>query len=316
MALSILMGLALALRAPSTAPPMPCAPVAFTADAAPGAPGFRLSNHPGAVGDLPYVEARSRASGAVVRVYYDKGLEAAARSGAACLGPMLDRLREVVPEDRQGLHWSALVLSAHEDYRPPRDNPEARWSTPMRNGGWDAPTLDFLLRVLPHEETHFSQHRPGAPPLARWFEEGHAEWAGLHVTEQFRPELAKARRAHLADARASEGPVKLGKWGGMAIKPEALDRQLSPQDHARRAADPSFVPKGPFRFGPDDFYKDEVASEARYGAALAIFEGLEQRHGRVAVQAWILAVLAAAPGVSAADLCKTMLGEDISGLLN
>jgi hypothetical protein len=308
---SMILGLALA-----STPAPPCAAATFTTRERLSAPGFELTTHTGESGDLPYVEVRSQATGAIVRVYHDAPLQDAAWSGAACLGPMLDKLAKVVPDTRQGLHWSALVLSADENYRPPRDGSETRWATPMRHGGWDAPTLRFLLEVMPHEETHFSQKRPGAPKLPRWFEEGHAEWAGLHVTQTVRPDLASDRRASLAKALAAQGQAHLGKWGGMAIKPEALDRQLSPEDRARRAADPSFVPKGPFRFGPDDFYKDEVDSEARYGAALAIFDGLEQRHGLAAVQAWILAVLAAPSGAAAADLAKTMLGEDISSLLN
>lgn len=72
------------------------------------------------------------------------------------------------------------------------------------------------------------------------------------------------------------------------------------------------MPSGPMRFGPNDFHQDEVDLEARYGAALAIFERLENRNGRAAVQAWISAVLAEADDRSIADLCGDMYGEDIA----
>lgn len=275
-------------------------------------PGFTVTTSRGEPGDLPYVEARSASSGGVVRIYHDEDLGGAARSKAACLGALLDLLRESAPDARRDLHWSAMVISAREDYVPPREKAEARWLNVLRGGRWDAASLTFLIETLPHEEVHFSQKRPGAPALPRWFQEGHAEWAGLHVTEQVRPDLAAARRAQLSKAAAAQPQAHLAKWGGTMVKPEAIDRQISPEDRARRAADPSYMPSGPMRFGPGDFYTDEIDLEARYGAALAVFERLEARHGQAAVQAWISAVLAHADDRSIADLCRDMLGEDIA----
>ncbi|WP_342238484.1 hypothetical protein [Inquilinus sp. OTU3971] len=248
----------------------------------------------------------------MVRIYYDQDLSGAARSKAACLGAMLDLLRESTPDPRRDLHWSALVISAREDYVPPRGKAEARWLNVLRGGRRDAAALTFLIETLPHEEVHFGQKRPRAPARPRWFQEGHSEWAGLHVAEQVRPDIAAARRAQPAKAMAAQPKARLAKWGGTMVKPEAIDRQISAEDRARHAADPSYMPSGPMRFGPNDFYQDEVDLEARYGAALAIFERLEDRNGRAAVQAWVSAVLAKADDRSIADLCRDILGEDLA----
>lgn len=58
-------------------------------------PGLEITSSKDAAWDLPYTQARSTSSGAVVRIYYDKGLKVAANSKIACLGGMSDMLREV-----------------------------------------------------------------------------------------------------------------------------------------------------------------------------------------------------------------------------
>ena len=61
--------------------------------------------------------------------------------------------------------------------------------------------------------------------------------------------------------------------------------------------------------------EDNGNDEGRYGAALAVFDGLEARHGRVAVQAWVSAVLASSGKPDIPALARKMLGEDIGPLL-
>ncbi|MFC5547962.1 hypothetical protein [Massilia aerilata] len=72
------------------------------------------------------------------------------------------------------------------------------------------------------------------------------------------------------------------------------------------------MPPGPFSFGPGDFVEDDGNGTARYGAALALFTGLEQRHGRAAVQDWVRAVL---EGKDAAQIVPLAPDEDIAPLL-
>lgn len=173
--------------------------------------------------------------------------------------------------------------------------------------------MRFLLVVMPHEETHLSQM--GGKGLPRWFNEGHAEWTGLHVTKQVAPDLAASERASAAAEFAKLGGAQLGAWGGLRVRPEAIERQLSAEDRARRLKDPSYTPPGPYNFGPDDLAEDNSSGPGRYGAALALFDGLEKRHGRESVQAWVAAVLAARDGAQIDPLARQMLGEDLAPLL-
>lgn len=265
-------------------------------------------------GDLSFYEARSSATGNSVRIYHETDLEVAAASKAACLMGALDLLSAELPHWRGPLRWSPLVLTHSENYIPPKRDGERRWSTTFSAATWDADTLRFLLVVMPHEETHLSQG-PGVTQLPRWFAEGHAEWAGLLVTEQLNPGLAASERARNADAARMLGPAHLSSWGGLSVKPEAIDRQLNAADRERRMKDPTFVPPGPYKFGPGDFAEDNSNEPGRYGAAHALFAGLEQRHGRAAVSAWVSAVLASQDSKQIEPLARQMLNEELGPLL-
>jgi len=285
-------------------------------DAPPGAalPQIAVRQVAAAPGDLPYYEARSSLTGSSVRIYHDPELADAVASKIACFMGMLDLLPAAIPDARREVAWSPMVITRNASYIPPKRDGELRWLNVFGAKSWDTASLHFLLNTMPHEETHFSQKRDGVK-LPRWFEEGHAEWAGLQVTAQVRPDIARDERARRAADAAKLGQAGLGAWGGISVKPEAIERQLSAEDRARKAKDPSYNPPGPFRFGPGDFVKDDGNEEARYGAALAVFDGLEQRHGRTKVLAWVSAVLDAKDPKQIALLAQSMLGEDIGPLL-
>ncbi|MEW6371494.1 MAG: hypothetical protein AB1584_11210 [Pseudomonadota bacterium] len=282
-------------------------------DTAPGAAldHVQVRALPASSGDLPYHEARSDATGASVRIYHDPGLAAAAASKAACLMGLLDLVAAVVPEAPRGIAWSPMVITTNANYLPPRRDGELRWLNVFASRGWTPDTIGFLIEVLPHEEVHLVQNSSGIK-LPRWFAEGHADWASLQVMTLARPDLARAaRERRMSDLPKLDAP-RLGAWGGLRVKPEAIERQLSAQDRARRAQDPSYNPPGPFRFGPDDLVQDNADELGRYGAALALFDGLERRHGRAAVQAWVSAVFAGKDAAQIPALAQRMLGEDIT----
>lgn len=264
-------------------------------------------------GDLPYYEARSRLTGSSVRIYHDPELADAAASKIACFMGMLDLMPAAIPDMGRNVVWSPMVITRNTNYIPPKREGERRWTNVFSSNTWDARTLAFLLETMPHEEVHLAQG--DGIKLPRWFEEGHAEWASLQVREQVRPDLARSARAGRAEAFAGLGKARLGAWGGVRVKPEAIERQLSAEDRARRAKDPSYNPPGPFSFGPGDFVEDDGDENGRYGAALALFDGLEQRHGRPAVQAWVRAVLDGKDAARILPLAQQMLGEDLGPLL-
>ena len=227
---------------------------------------------------------------------------------------MLDLLSASLPEARSQTVWSPMVISRKHDYIPPKRNGELRWLNTFGSGAWSAQNINFLVNVMPHEETHLIQSR-GGQRLPRCFEEGHAEWAGLQVTERIRPDLAGKERARRARDFRALGVAHLGAWGGIQVKPEAIERQLSQEDRKRRAKDPAYVPPGPFSFKPEDMVKDDGNEEGRYGAALALFDGLEARHGRAAVRAWVSAVLASKATPDIPALARAHFGEDIAPAL-
>lgn len=282
-----------------------------TAPAKPEIEGLDVQPMPADAGDLPYLLITDIRTHATAKLLYEPGFGALAEAKAACWGGQLALLAPALPDTRTGIEWAPLVFTADKDYIPPRETREVRWSAVVSS---DEAAFDrFLTVTMPHEEVHHSQkaRRTGLP---RWFQEGHAEWSALQVTDAVRLDLAAAERAKLANAASRLLDPKLGAWGGIKVKPEAIRRQLSPADQARLDSDPNFTPTGPFKFDSDDFISDEDDMPGRYGAALALFDGLEDRHGKAAVRAWINDVLGA-DKVSIPELAKARLGEDISPLL-
>lgn len=276
--------------------------------------GVQVRKMEASPGDLPYYEARSDATGSSVRIYHEPDLANAAASKAACLMGMLDLLSTKLPHLSGPISWSPMVLTHVANYIPPKRDGELRWHTVFNSTILEPANLRFLLVVMPHEETHLSQNM-GGPHMPRWFQEGHAEWAGLQVTEQVVPELAATERAKSAEEFRKLGTAHLGAWGGIRVKPEAIERQLSAEDRERRKKDPAFTPPGPFSFGPDDMVEDNGNEVGRYGAALALFNGLEQRHGQAAVQSWVRAVLEGNNAAQIVPLARKLLGEDLTPLL-
>jgi hypothetical protein len=264
--------------------------------------------------DLPYYDVRSNATGNRVRIYHEPDLADAAASKTACLMGMLDLLSTGLPHQHGPVDWSPIVLTHHTNYIPLKRNDEARWATLFKSTTWDPANMHFLLVVMPHEETHLSQGT-GGQHMPRWFEEGHAEWAGLQVTERVSPALAIGERTKNAEEFQKLGTPHLGSWGGIRVKPEAIERQLSAEDRERRKKDPTFTPPGPFSFGPGDFVEDDGNESGRYGAALALFTGLEQRHGQAAVRSWVRAVIEGKDAAQIVPLARQMLGEDLEPLL-
>lgn len=276
---------------------------------------IEISAMPAAAKDLPFVAIRNRADGASARIYHDPALRAVAESRAACFGGLLFLLAPLIPDARHNVEWASIVLTRDRGYIPPRAGSERRWIVPNFGGRWDADAIRFLVTVMPHEEVHHSQASRRLKKLPRWFQEGHAEWVGLKVTEMVRPDLARDRRDGLSAELAAEPAVQLGSWGGVKIKDEAIERQLSLADRERRAREPGYMPPGPFNFGAGDFAEDNVNQEQRYAAALALFEGLERRHGPAAVAAWVSAALDADKSDAIIATATDILGEDIAPLL-
>lgn len=268
----------------------------------------------GSGGDLPHYLARSSVTGSHVRIYHAPDLAGAAASRAACFIGLLDLLSTAVPGRGKGIAWSPMVLTHDANYIPPKRDGEIRWPNLFTSNAWDAASTRFLTSTMPHEEVHLLQSS-SRTILPRWFQEGHADWAGLQVTEQVNPDLARKERTRRADDFRKRDKVHLGSWGGMRVKPEAIERQLSADDRARRDKDPTYTPSGPFQFGSGDFEQDMDDEAGRYGAALALFAGLEQRHGRATVQAWVSAVLDGTDGKDIVALAREVLGEDITPLL-
>lgn len=280
--------LAAMLVSPAAAGPIQVGQVqracAIEARAATAVAGIEVKAMPAAPGDLPFIQVVNRRTGASVRLYHAPALREVARARAACFGGVLDQLPALIPDTPADMTWAPIVLTQDRGYIPPRTGAERRWITPDFHGTWDSDALRFLIQVMPHEETHGRQIALRATPLPRWFQEGHAEWVGLKATQAIRPDLVTAaRRAH-DEAGAALPEPHLGAWGGRKVKPEAIERQLSPADRERRLREPGWAPAGPFSFRPGDFVEDNdknrVATPPRWRCSTAWNAAMDMRRCR------------------------------------
>lgn len=236
-------------------------------------------------GDLLGVRVMNPDRRLVFRVYFDSTSRAVALKAIPTIADMYATLSQSVGADPSQVEWAAVAFVRDTAYVPPRNTGEVRWSVTVEPSGvlGTRGETDLYL-TLPHEQVHSIQNSlsEGAP---RWFQEGQAEWAGLRVTQHLRPSLATTRREE--DAAAYAGlPRRLAGWGSVGVKREAILRQMTPEQRARQAQDSTYMPPGPWKFGPSDFVSDESETAARYGAALALFSELERARGSSQLVNW------------------------------
>jgi hypothetical protein len=221
----------------------------------------------------------------VFRVYFDSTGRALALKEIPTIAAMYASLSQSVGADPAQVEWAAVAFVRDTSYVPPRNNGEVRWSVTVEPSGLlGARGETDLYLTLPHEQVHAIQNSlsEGAP---RWFQEGQAEWAGLRITDRLRPSLGTRKRQEDAAAYASL-PRHLASWGSVSVKREAILRQMTPEQRARQARDSTYMPPGPWKFGPEDFVSDESETAARYGAALAVFSEIERARGSSQLVDW------------------------------
>lgn len=251
-------------------------------------------------------------------VLFDGVSEQAARDAIPVLAAYYRQLAGLVARDPADIRWSGVLFARDADSLVlERKADRVIWRVDVgADGRPSAAGRDMLGRTLPHEQVHATQKTPGHDG-PRWFDEGQAEWAGLQVVAAWDPAAAAEMRAQRKEALAKAGPaVALARWGGIQPRPEAILRQLTPAQREQFLKDPASVP-GPFHFQPGDLVSDESNMEARYAASLALFDDIERRAGRDALQAWFKAVreAGAADGAAIARLAHEATGVDIEDAL-
>lgn len=249
------------------------------------------------------------------QVYRDANDLKAAESVSAELSKVYEILADTFGLAPNEVIWSQVALSRDPNYEPPRHDNLTRWTIPLDKSGALGPSgKDALYVLIPHEQVHAIQNRFGNFP--RWYSEGMAEWAGLKATSALQLHLAHKRREALSNARLSvKEPLNLQSWGGISPKPEAVMRQITPEQRARMLSEPGYMPPGPFSFGPGDLVSDESNTLARYAASLEIFETIEAKAGPKQMLSWLNAV-AKLPNPKKTDeivkLANSLAGVDIS----
>lgn len=242
------------------------------------------------------------------------------QENSASLISMYQVLVETIGVDPSAVKWAEIAFIRNNNYIPSSDKEGiVRWVIPLTTkGGLGISGKHEMFLTIPHEQVHAIQKVFG--DLPRWFSEGMAEWAGLRATKVAAPGLYADRKKQLNAALASSAvPLNLKSWGGVKPKPEAILRQLTPEQKRRMAKEPGYFPSGPFSFGPDDFISDESNTFARYAASLRIFEAIESRSTSSKMREWFDAIINLPSPKKTSDivrLAKEKTGADISEMLD
>jgi hypothetical protein len=282
-------------------------------------PRLKVSSFRAYQKDLTFVRVVDMSNGAVFRVYFDEGSQKTAKESIQLLASFYEQLARILSVDAGEVDWSAVVFTQNKNYVPPRIGGEVRWTVRVDEAGrLGVEGLEDLYYLIPHEQVHAIQ-KTFVENLPRWFAEGQAEWGGLQVTERRQPKLSVKRRADLASSiLKAKQPLNLQGWGGVNVKPEAILRQVTPEQRERMAKDPNYSPPGPFKFNADDFISDESNTLARYGAARNLFGSLEKSAGRAKMRALFKEVWKNEKGLKTDELVSLALnhlGTDVSASL-
>ncbi|WP_449446119.1 hypothetical protein [Thermomonas brevis] len=235
------------------------------------------------------------------------------QENSASLITMYREISAIIGVNPGAVSWSEIAFTRDENYVQPRDKEGvARWVIPLTmDGTLGAPGQQEMFLTIPHEQAHAIQKAFGELP--RWFSEGMAEWAGLKATKLVAPLLYADRKNKLnAAMKSPAAPTHLKSWGGVKPKPEAIFRQLTPEQKERMAKEPGYFPPGPFTFGPDDFVSDESNTFLRYAASRQVFETMESESSPEAMREWFSAVRNLPSPKTTQDIVK--LAKDKTGL--
>ena len=236
-------------------------------------------------GDLPSVRVMDTARSSVFRVYYDSASRDVALATIPTIADMYAAIAQLSGAPAAQVEWSAVAFVRDRGYQSPRIGTEIRWPVTIEEDGTlGAQGARDLFVTLPHEQVHAVQaSMVGRTP--RWFGEGQAQWVGLQVTARYRPEMAQRVRAENVEP-ARNAQVHLRAWGAIQPKPEAILRQMTPEQRAHHERDPSYMPPGPFKFNAEDMISDESQLIPRYGAALLLFEDWSRAVGAAELSKW------------------------------
>lgn len=268
-----------------------------------------VSKEPDALSSLTVTDLKSKAT---FKVYFDNTSERIARQSVPTLAAFYRQVAALVVIDPADVDWHAVVFARNaESLILTRKPGESVWRVDVGGDGQlSTDGIKTLYITMPHEQTHATQNVwQDATGLPRWFDEGQASWVELQVVALWKPALAKEQREKLASAlKDAKQPVALAQWGGVHPKPEAILRQLTPEQRAQFLKNPSSIQLSrAFAFKDGDFVSDESNTLARYGASLALFERIDKQAGRDALIAWFVAVQRAGKHISSKELATLSL---------
>jgi hypothetical protein len=230
--------------------------------------------------DLPSFIVSDKDRNFSFKIFFEEELENIAKESWPILNKLYVDLAlnaGLLPSE---VNWAEIAFVTDENYMPPRKNGIVRWKVvhPVADKLSGA-VIEKLYVFIGHEQTHSIQNKIICDS-PRWLEEGQAMWNELKVTEKWSSAVARAEwLRYEQDFKNLNDDLNLDGWGGIIVKPEAIERQLTSEQKMKMKEHPNYSPPGPFSFGPDDMMSDESNSGARYFVSMQIIDYLEKQLG-------------------------------------
>jgi len=269
--------------------------------------------------DLPSFSVSNTTNNQSFNVYYTPKLKSVAFQSIEILDKMYAALANNAGLLPKEVKWAELAFVEDENYIPPRSEDVVRWKIVHSvQEELSDKAIEQIYLFISHEQTHSIQKRITCD-LPRWFEEGQAMWNELKIAQNWNSSsYKKERQSFEQEYKQIEGKLNLDGWGGMMVKPEAIERQLTPEQKQKMKDDPNYSPPGPFSFGPGDLMSDESNTGARYFASLTIFELLEKRLGNDKLKSLFKDVytMTSCNSAELKEIIKSNYGVDLSSYFN
>jgi hypothetical protein len=260
---------------------------------------YTYQKHNSANKDLAFYFVKGKEKNIEFKVYFDEINENAATEA---IGHLFRIYREVLKfhiSNGEKINWADVAFVNNANYLAPAFG-TTRWIIQNRTANLSPEAENQIYNLIGHEQVHALQVQfITCYELPRWFEEGQAVWSESKVTRNLQPkvfkELLNSRKKQYDSVIKADGKLNLASWGGIAVKPESIIKQLTPEGKKYFDENGVTPPGATFNISPQDMIEDNVNQSARYYGSYLLFKRLEEKIGIENLKEWVYDTLKNTP---------------------
>ncbi|WP_424001464.1 hypothetical protein [Maribacter sp. IgM3_T14_3] len=252
---------------------------------------YTYQKHSFADKDLAFYIVKGEEKNIEFKVYFDENNENAAMEAISHLLRIYREILKFHISNGEKINWADVAFVNDANYLAPAFG-TTRWIIQNRTDNLSQKAENQIYDLIGHEQVHaLQEHFVTCDDLPRWFEEGQAVWSEFKVTRNLQPELFEAllnsRKKQYDSVIKADGKLNLASWGGIAVKPESIIKQLTPEGKKYFDENGRTPPGATFNISPQDMIEDNVNQSARYYGSYLLFKRLEEKMGVENLKEWV-----------------------------